>query len=280
MIDSSVNAFKNFATSTYDFFTDFKNYNLESFVDYIDDNLFKIGIMVGTVASLALLVVSAIGLLGASSAIMSTAMLVAGNISSIAGLTMGITGGLQVITGLNGTTLGGDELTNSERAGRLLSGTLNIFGGSGLMKTGIKLTVTDKNAVSKLANNVKESLFKGKNNVTKPEFYVGPDGTTAKSLSEYDWYTSNMGNPVEVTGYGNTGWNLLNNLTEQTAMYQVQSDPLENATQLPFKLGDIRWLDSEGWVKMQSVVETSNGKTIIHYVYNIIMGAFDDFKFK
>lgn len=159
VVDSSINAFKDFATSTYDFFTDLKNYNLESFVDYIDDNLLNIGIMAGTVASLALLAVSAIGLLGASSAIMSTAMLVAGNISSIAGLAMGITGGLQVITGLNGTTLGGDELTNSERAGRLLSGTLNIFGGSGLMKTGIKLTGTDKNVVSKLINNVKESLL-------------------------------------------------------------------------------------------------------------------------
>lgn len=89
-----------------------------------------------------------------------------------------------------------------------------------------------------------------------------------------------MGNSVEVAGYGNTGRNLPNNLTEQMAMYQVQSNPLENATQLPFKLGDTRWLDSEGWVKMQSVVENSNGKTTVHYVYNTITGAFDDFKFK
>ena len=44
---------------------------------------------------------------------------------------------------------------------------------------------------------------------------------------------------------------------------------------------DQRWLESEGWVKMQSVVQHADGtKTTIYYLYNEITGAFDDFKFK
>ncbi len=64
-------------------------------------------------------------------------------------------------------------------------------------------------------------------------------------------------------------------------MQQVQSNPLEGATKLPIKMNDPRWLSSEGWVKMQSLVYNTDGtKTVIHYVYNEITGAFDDFKFK
>ncbi len=63
-------------------------------------------------------------------------------------------------------------------------------------------------------------------------------------------------------------------------MYQVQSNPMENATQLPFKLDDTRWLDSEGWAKMQSIVESPKGKTTVHYVYNTIKETFYDFNRK
>ncbi len=40
-------------------------------------------------------------------------------------------------------------------------------------------------------------------------------------------------------------------------------------------LNDPRWLASEGWVKMSQNI---NGVEI-HYVYNTITGAVDDFKF-
>ncbi len=63
-------------------------------------------------------------------------------------------------------------------------------------------------------------------------------------------------------------------------MQQVQSNPLANATQLTFNMGDPRWLGTDGWVKMQSIIYDSRGKTVIHFVYNTITGAFDDFKFK
>ena len=90
-----------------------------------------------------------------------------------------------------------------------------------------------------------------------------------------------VGNPVKVEGRGSTGRTIPNNLGEQMAMHQVRSDPLEGATELPIKLNDTRWKSSDGWVKMQSVVETADGNKItIHYVYNKVTGTFDDFKFK
>jgi len=93
--------------------------------------------------------------------------------------------------------------------------------------------------------------------------------------------TSGVGNPVEIAGKGSTGRTVPNNINEQMAMHQVQSNPLDNATELPFKLKDERWSASDGWVKMQSIVENSDGtKSTIHFVYNKITGAFDDFKFK
>lgn len=93
--------------------------------------------------------------------------------------------------------------------------------------------------------------------------------------------TQGVGNPVPIEGRGNTGRTVPNSLNEQMAMNQVQSNPLEGATKVPLEMTDPRWLASEGWVKMQSVVQNADGtKTTIHYVYNEITGAFDDFKFK
>lgn len=44
---------------------------------------------------------------------------------------------------------------------------------------------------------------------------------------------------------------------------------------------DTRWSASEGVGKMGNVVRHSDGtNTTIHFVYNEITGAFDDFKFK
>lgn len=43
---------------------------------------------------------------------------------------------------------------------------------------------------------------------------------------------------------------------------------------------DSRWLAEDGWVKMQNIVETSQGKINIHFNYNSITNEFDDFKFK
>ncbi|WP_252212421.1 hypothetical protein, partial [Clostridium sp. CMCC3677] len=90
-----------------------------------------------------------------------------------------------------------------------------------------------------------------------------------------------VGNPVEVEGLGSTGRTIPNNLNEQMAMEQVKSNPLENAKKVPLKMNDKRWPASEGWAKMQSIVKNSDGsQTVIHFDYNKVTGAFDDFKFK
>lgn len=43
---------------------------------------------------------------------------------------------------------------------------------------------------------------------------------------------------------------------------------------------DPRWPASEGWVKMQQIVQTSKGTINIHYLYNQTLNIFDDFKLK
>lgn len=82
-------------------------------------------------------------------------------------------------------------------------------------------------------------------------------------------------------GNGHTGRTMPNNLNEQMAMRQVRSNPLDGATELPFVMKDTRWKANEGWVKMENNIYYSNDShTSIHFVYNKITGAFDDFKFK
>ena len=92
---------------------------------------------------------------------------------------------------------------------------------------------------------------------------------------------SSIGNPVSVEGKGSTGRVNPNNINEQMAMHQVKSNPLSGASQIPLTMNDPRWLASEGWIKMQNRVITSDGNEIeIHFLYNKKTGAFDDFKFK
>ena len=79
---------------------------------------------------------------------------------------------------------------------------------------------------------------------------------------------------------GSTGRTEANNLIEKLAMEQVKSDPLNGAEVLSkIKLGDSRWLSSDGWVKMQYVVRSGSHQTTIHFVYNKALNLVDDFKF-
>lgn len=64
-------------------------------------------------------------------------------------------------------------------------------------------------------------------------------------------------------------------------MEQVKSNPLEGATELDnVVLNDPRWPATDGWVKMQNIVVTSEGKINIHFNYNTETGATADFKYK
>ena len=65
------------------------------------------------------------------------------------------------------------------------------------------------------------------------------------------------------------------NLTEQLAMGAAKANPAAGR-ELPIAMNDLRWLASEGWVKMAQYI---NGIEI-HYVYNTITQVADDFKFK
>ena len=78
---------------------------------------------------------------------------------------------------------------------------------------------------------------------------------------------------------GSTGRTQPVNLREQLAMEQVKSNPSAGHP-LDITMNDPRWPASEGWIKMQQIVPTSQGNINIHYVYNQTLKIFDDFKFK
>jgi Pretoxin HINT domain len=76
-------------------------------------------------------------------------------------------------------------------------------------------------------------------------------------------------------GRGSTGRTEPANLKEQLAMEEAQSNPAAGRVITRITMSDPRWLAEEGWVKMQQNV---NG-LVIHYVYNPLIDAVDDFKF-
>jgi len=75
-------------------------------------------------------------------------------------------------------------------------------------------------------------------------------------------------------GLGTTGRVAATSLKEALAMEEVMASPggveLTNVI-----MSDARWPASQGWVKMQQIVNGIN----IHYLKNRILGVFDDFKF-
>ena len=102
-------------------------------------------------------------------------------------------------------------------------------------------------------------------------------------MGGYDGYTtSKTQTPASTpasTSRGSTGRTEPTNLREQLAMEQVKSNPLAGTQLTRITLNDPRWPASEGWVKMQQIIPTSQGNINIHYVYNQILKIFDDFKF-
>ena len=82
-------------------------------------------------------------------------------------------------------------------------------------------------------------------------------------------------NAPPLLGRGSTGRVEPRNLSEQLAMTEARTNPLEGK-ELRLEIGDSRWPSSDGWVKMSMNV---NGVEI-HYVRNKFTGEIDDFKFK
>jgi RHS repeat-associated protein len=81
--------------------------------------------------------------------------------------------------------------------------------------------------------------------------------------------------PVAVPGSQSTGRTQPNDLREQLAMEQAQSNPQAGQQIQNIQMKDPRWPASQGWVKMRQNI---NGVEI-HYVRNTVTGAVDDFKF-
>jgi RHS repeat-associated protein len=74
---------------------------------------------------------------------------------------------------------------------------------------------------------------------------------------------------------GSTGRTIPANLAEKTAMQKAMLNPTAGH-RLPITMKDPRWPADEGWVKMAQNIDDVE----IHYVYNTVTGAVDDFKYK
>jgi hypothetical protein len=73
------------------------------------------------------------------------------------------------------------------------------------------------------------------------------------------------------------GSSLARNLREQLAIEQAIADAAQGQ-QLPLTMGDPRWSAADGWVKMEQRLTPGGEPINVHYVYNTITGAIDDFK--
>ena len=99
-------------------------------------------------------------------------------------------------------------------------------------------------------------------------------GVNGYAMSKTQTLTSTPTN----TSRGSTGRTEPKNLVEKLAMEQVKSNP-SAGHHIKITMKDPRWPASEGWIKMQQIVPTSEKDIKIHYVYNQIIKIFDDFKF-
>lgn len=75
-------------------------------------------------------------------------------------------------------------------------------------------------------------------------------------------------------GRGHTGRWKPDNLREKLAVERVIKNPAAGIIVLD-KIGDPRWHE-DGWVKKRQIID----EVVIHYVFNITTGAFDDVQFK
>jgi hypothetical protein len=74
------------------------------------------------------------------------------------------------------------------------------------------------------------------------------------------------------------GTTLPRNLREQLAVEEAMSRPQAGSHLDEILMTDARWHHTEGWIKMQQIVQPGGGEINVHYVWNRITGAVDDFK--
>lgn len=108
-------------------------------------------------------------------------------------------------------------------------------------------------------------------------YFIGP--YVAKAATKVINSLKTLIKRVGFKSRGSTGRTVANSLKEKLAMEEVKSAAKSGKVLgkvIIDNLKDPRWLSTEGWVKIAKIV---NGVEI-HYVYNEILGIFDDFKFK
>ncbi len=106
--------------------------------------------------------------------------------------------------------------------------------------------------------------------------------------STTDWVTgrlrSRADQGAQALGRGSTanlskGTTLPRNIREQSAVDEAIANP-RGGNRVPLKMTDPRWPGSDGWVKMQQVIESGGreGPINVHYLFNETTGEVDDFK--
>jgi hypothetical protein len=153
-----------------------------------------------------------------------------------------------------------------------LAGLALIFLGLGLAGKGARLKPNKPQAASKPA---------APQSASKP----APTGIPVESPVAVSPVTPyGIGKTQQVMGRGSTanlskGTTLPRNLREQLAVEQAMANPLAGR-ELGLRMTDPRWPKSDGWVKMQQIVDSGGreGPINVHYLFNKMTGAIDDFK--
>jgi RHS repeat-associated protein len=116
-------------------------------------------------------------------------------------------------------------------------------------------------------------------------------GTAAMGMSGLPGAKTPLGKPgakpcptVKPASKGSTanpakGTSLPRNLREQLAAQQAAANPAAGE-KVPLTMTDPRWPASDGWQKMQMIINPGGDPINVHYVYNPTTGAADDFKVK
>lgn len=98
------------------------------------------------------------------------------------------------------------------------------------------------------------------------------------ALSEMNAGLGGAGGAVTPATYGAT------NLSEQLAMQQVRADPKIGMRIMPGLIKDSRYLEANGWMKMQYVHDSLTGgrsmRIILHYFYHSTTGIVRQLKIK
>jgi len=104
---------------------------------------------------------------------------------------------------------------------------------------------------------------------------VGRAGLTGESRAARGAQALGRGSTANLS----RGTTLARNLREQLAVEQAMANPAAGR-QLGLRMTDPRWPGSEGWVKMQQVIQSGGreGPINVHYLLNRTTGAIDDFK--